>query len=301
MFFVVLLLLSLLRVLIGFAPVPLRAQNVASGLITIVFIAAPIFALYHAARFHWTAKAAGLFVAVGLAIQIGIGVGIGQKVLGGHGFGGAVCTAIGLQCGFTMWCTGLGALLASILKDKNLLIPVSIFLAGFDIFLVITPLGATHLALQTKAFSEVFKSAAYSVPAPAANPTEGQATVLAYMGPADFLFMGMFFVSLFKFNLRTRQTLYWLIPAVLVAIALAFLFKSAAPMMAPIGLTVLLVNLPEFKMNKEEIMSTALVVILLTVIISGSYVLGKKAELSPSAPGPGFSGSAGSPAPANPG
>ena len=300
MFFVVLVLVSLLQVIIGYASVPLRFQAVASGLITVVFISAPIFALYNAAKFKWTAKIAIAFVLVGLAIQFGIGLEVGQKLLGGRGFAAAVCTAIGPLCGFTMWCAGLGALLASILKDKNLLVPVSIFLAGFDIYLVVTPLGMTHFALQTKAVSEVFKSIGLSVPAPTAAPTGGKVHVLAYMGPADFLFMGMFFVALFRFNLRTRQTLYWLIPAVLAAIGLAFAFGSAAPMMVPIGLTVLLVNLPEFKMNKEEQASTFLVLALVIAIVTGSYVLGKRVGPSQPAPGPAVSGSANSPAPTSP-
>ncbi len=267
--------------LIGYVSVPLRFQNAASGLATVIFIASPIFALYYAGRYAWNSKTAGIFIGAGLAIQFGIGYAIGQKLLGGHGFFAAVCTAIGMQCGFTMWCVGLGAFLASILRDRNLLIPVSIFLIGFDIYLVLTPLGGTHLALKSSV-REVFKTVAYSVPAPTASPTQGAVKELAYMGPADFLFMGMFFIALFKFNLRTRQTLYWLIAAVLVAIGLAFGFGSAVPMMVPIGLAVLLVNLPEFKMNKEEIASTVVVLAIVLAIIGSSFLLGRR--VGPSKP-----------------
>ena len=295
----VLIVLSLLRVVISFASVPLRFQNVASMLTTVVFIAAPIFALFAAARYKWSAKSAVIFVTVGLVIHLELDWGLVQSI-GGHGFFAAVCTAVGSQCGFTMWCAGLGALLASILKDRNLLIPVSIFLAGFDIYLVVTPLGGTHLALQSQTIREVFKTVAYSVPAPTATPTGGKVQELAFMGPADFLFMGMFFVALFRFNLRTRATLYCLIPAVLVAIGLAFKFGSAMPMMVPIGLTVLLVNLPEFKMTTEEKISTLVVLGLVAAAILGSYFLGKRSAPSQKAPAPTVSAPARSPAPAAP-
>jgi hypothetical protein len=291
--------LALLRVLLGYVSVPLNLVQFGTLLSTVVFISAPIFALFFAGRYEWTAKRSLIFVACGLLIHFGIGVGLGHYVFHGSGFAAAVCSALAVQVGFTMWCVGLGALLASILKDKNLLIPVSIFLVAFDIFLVLTPLGATNVVL--KAMPNVLPAIGYSIPKMGPAPTTGVIGTFAYIGPADFLFMGMFFAALHRFGMRTKQTLIWLIPAILVYLVLAIFFR-ALPLLVPIGLTVLIVNAREFKMNKEEKSATIGVAVLLTLLILASIAYRKlRPAPSPTVVSPAVPIRANSPAPATPG
>ena len=170
-------------------------------------------------------------------------------------------------------------------EDRNLIIPVSIFLIAFDIFLVLTPLGPTRQLLQH--MPQVLSNVGMSVPQVTATPTHGPLQVYGYIGPADFLFMGMFFVALFRFNLRAKATVLWLVPAVLVYMLLIFLPSlHAIPMLVPIGLTVLLVNLSEFKMNKEEKMSTLGVLVIAVLIIVGSFAM-RERQSGPSPEGSG--------------
>ena len=262
-FFLTLLLLALLRVAMGFVGAPIALVGPLTILATIVFIAGPIFALYRAASHEWSVRMGLGFLVTGLLVHFGLFFLVRAGAFG-TGIGAAVAGAISQQ-GLIVWCVGLGALLAALLKDKNLLIPVSFFLAGFDIFLVLTPIGPTQQILQKA--PEVLPAVGLSIPKVQATPTMGQVAPFAFIGPADILFMAMFFIAIYKFNMRSRQTLIALVPAILVYLCLAF-FLGPIPLLVPIGLTVLLVNAPEFKLNKEEIASTALVAAMVLGLIA---------------------------------
>ncbi|HZH99378.1 MAG TPA: hypothetical protein VEX38_10440, partial [Fimbriimonadaceae bacterium] len=237
-FFGVLGALAPLRLALGFAAVPLGLVLPVSILMTVIFIAAPVLALYRAASYAWTAKTAWLFLGGGVLVHIPLQL-LAQNVL--TGFPAALAAAVA-QVGLVTWCVGLGALLTMLLKDKNLLIPVSVFLAAFDIFLVFTPVGFTQQIMR--AAPQALPTVGYAVPQVTNTPTSGPVGAFAYIGPADFLFMGMFFVALFRFRMRTRETLIALIPALLVYLLLAAVL-GPIPLLVPIGLTVLLVNIAE--------------------------------------------------------
>lgn len=291
--------LAAIKVGLAFVSVPERMIGILSILVTIVFVAIPVYVLFRAASVRWTAKLGLLLVAAGLVVHVGLQV-LGGKLLSVSGFGGATLLAL-RDVGFFTWCVGLGATLASLLKDKNLLIPVSVFLAGFDIFLVLTPIGPVKQIL--KAAPEIPQAMALNLPAPTAEATGGAPTPFAIIGPADFVFMAMFFIALYRFGMSVRSTAQWLAPAILVYLGLAF-FVGPVPLLVPIGVTVLAVNWKQFRLNGEEWASTAVV----AAAIGGAIWWGATrppppveiVEPSPSVSGPGVPESAGSPEQAPP-
>ncbi|HMS53945.1 MAG TPA: hypothetical protein PKA27_00965, partial [Fimbriimonadaceae bacterium] len=121
-----------------------------------------------------------------------------------------------------------------------------------------------------------------------AAPSTGTVGTMAYVGPADFLFMGMFFVALFRFGLRARETAIWLGVALALYIPLAFIL-GPVPLLVPIGLTVLMVNLREFKLNTEEWLSTGLVALVLAAVIAYGATR-PRPPAEPSQPTPGSAG-----------
>lgn len=274
-FFIALLGLAIVRVLLGFIAVPVGMLMPVGLLVTALFLAVPVFAVYAAASHKWTPKLAGLFVGIGLVSHLGLGFLVRQQVFG-VGVFAAFMGAVA-QTGFFLWCIGLGALLATMLKDKNLLLPVSAFLAGFDIFLVLTPIGITQQIM--KKAPEVLPAVGLNIPKPAATPTMGPVQPFAFVGPADFLFMGMFFVAIHRFGMRSRDTALWMIPTILVYLLLS-LFVGAIPLLVPIGLVVLIVNWREFKLNKEEKTST----VALVVILAGLIAFGATRPKAPAEP-----------------
>lgn len=261
-FFATLGLLAILRVGMAYWLVSEALRLPISILITIAFVALPVVALYRAGSHSWTPKLAAGFVVLGLAIQFLLPM----ASPGGKGLIPILIDSVSQQ-GLPMWTVGLGALLALLMKDKNLLLPVSIFLALFDIFLVFTPVGFVQ-QLMKKA-PNLLPAMAHKIPEVATKSTETGVPVgtFAHIGPADFLFMGMFFVALYRFHMRTEETFRWMLVALAIYLPLAFVL-GPVPLLVPIGLTVLAANLREFKMNKEEKVSTVVVAAIGIAIVA---------------------------------
>ena len=296
-FFGTLALLAALRVSMAFLLVPEAARLPISLAITILFVALPVFALFRASSHSWNWRLAVSFIAAGLLLHFALPL----ASPGGKGIVPILLDAVSQQ-GLPTWTVGIGALLALLLKDKNLLLPVSIFLALFDIFLVFTPVGFVQVLMQKA--PNLLPAMAHKIPEVATKPVETGVPVgtFAHVGPADFLFMGMFFIALHRFQMRTRATLVWLMIGLAVYIPLAFIV-GPVPLMVPIGLTVLLVNLREFKMTTEEKVSTALVAAIGVAIVV--YAATRPQPIEPVGPSPaeasqGPLGSEGSPEPTSP-
>ncbi len=291
-----LLALAALKVGLAYLAVPLGIIKLAEILITIVFVAVPVYALYRAAAIRWSVKLGLGMVVLGVLVHVGLQV-LGRQVLGTWDVGGKILLAL-RDLGLFAWCVGLGATLASILRDRNLLIPVSIFLAGFDVFLVLTPIGPVKQIL--KAAPDLPQQLFLNIPAATAQPTTGAPVPFAFIGPADFVFMAMFFIALFRFGMNVRTTAVWLAPAILAYLGLSLLV-GAIPLLVPIGLTVLIVNWKQFRLNAEEWGSTALIALL----VGGAIWWGATRPAPPTGPslsgaGPDASESAGSPGPGQP-
>lgn len=292
-------ILFVLRLFAAILQVPPFLADGLSLVLSAVFIVAPILGLFFSADHPWNAKTSAILLLLGVLTQFG-GTALAQGQSG--------LLKVGLvamaQSGLVVWCFGLGALIASLLKDKNLLLPVAVFLAGFDVFLVTYPLGTVQQVLQKQ--PEIFTSVAYSVPKAAEAGQAVGVNIGAYVGPADFIFLSMFFVCLFKFAMRTRQTLPWMVGALLVYLFVVLLFGDsklgpislgALPALLPIGLVVLLVNLPEFKLKRDEWAGTAVVGLLaIGLAVFGVNAAANKKPVSPPAPAPSAA-APGSPAP----
>ena len=258
--------LAVLRLFAAFLQVPPFMAPALSLVLSAIFITVPILGLFYAANHPWTPRSALVGLIIGICLQFGF-----TQLLGQPAFNPLVSVLFSIvaQSGLLLWCFSLGALVASLVKDKNLLLPVAIFLAGFDVFLVTYPLGPVQQVLQKQ--PEVFQKVAYSVPKAIETGQSVGVQVGTYVGPADFIFLSTFFVTLFKFRMRTTATLPWMVAALVSYLLVVLLFGgmklgpislSALPALLPIGLVVLLVNLPEFKMKKDEWAGTAVVACL---------------------------------------
>jgi hypothetical protein len=226
-FFGVMVVFALLNAILEspFVVIPPSAALAADILVSVVFLAVPLLALYIAAGYAWTSRLAVLFVVVGASLHV-IGVfGPSQGLL-------ALAMPFVKSLGLIGWCLGLGALLGTQLKEKNLLVPVAIFLALLDTFLVLTPIGFTHQELtQQKAAS---KGALYEIPKPRTAPVaKGQPVAplraLFQIGPADFFFLSALFVVLFRFGLRPNRTLLWVLPILAAYLLVVMLFDKPPP------------------------------------------------------------------------
>jgi len=285
-FLIVLVILQVLRIAIGLTAFPLALVPALTIATTIVFVATPIFAVFYGAAYPWTPKVATLFIAIGVPVQLGLTLLAKTALLGFPALLAMSAAQVALFC----WCVGLGALLATLLKDRNLLIPITIFLAVFDAFLIFAPVGFTRIIMEKA--PQVLPSVGASIPKIQTTVTAAPVGQFATIGPADFVFMGMFFIALFRFGMETRKTLMVLVPTVLAYLVLSAFFGSI-PLLPPIALTVLIVNFKLFKLTKDEWVSTAVVAALsIAGLIYGitrpqPVVVIREGQAGPSSPAPG--------------
>lgn len=273
-----------LRVLMGLVTVPPASAFALSLVAAVVFVALPVVATFRGASHPWTPKLAWGLFAGGLALQAAC-VLLLRPALPETGVLTVLVSALG-QFGLTVWCLGLGAGVAQAVKDKNLLVPMATFLAGFDVYLVFNPQAPTAKILSQA--PQVFNSVAMSVPAarPAtAAPQAAEIVPLAFVGPADLIFVGVFLVCLYRFGMRVRETALWLVPVLVVylVLVLAPIGLTGLPALVPIGATVLAVNAKEFKMSGQE-RAASWIVALIAAGLAGYGLFRRATYVPPAAP-----------------
>ncbi len=256
--------------------VPVKLLPFTSVVVTVLFMALPILALFVGAGHRWDLKQAIAIVVLGVLVHVG---STELVKLATSPAAAGVFRATG-QFGLIVWCMGVGAALACLLKDRNMLLPIAVFLALFDVWLVFAPEGLVSKAITGGPAPISLQAAAYAIPTITAQteaPANGFARDLAYVGPADFLFLAMFFVALYRFQMRPRATLKAIVPVLLAYLAVVLLFPdawigpirlAALPALLPIGLTVLWVNRREFKLIRDEkIITLGLLVIGIPLVV----------------------------------
>jgi len=259
---------------------------VASVVASVLAISLPILALFEGSKQEWTFTKGTIFLGAGVVVQFG-SIALAQVV-----FRNEIALIIPLialsQVGLVLWCLGLGAMISLLVLDKNLIFPITIFLALIDIFLVLTPVGITKQVME--AAPEVLQNVGLSVPKPAAAATTGRVAQLANVGPADLIFIAMFFAALMRFEVNAKKTLKVLMPtlaAYLLVVVFLGQFKlgrlelSALPALVPIGIVVLLANLKEFKLSRDEKLSTGLVLGIAVLLIGWGMTRPPRQEQQP--------------------
>lgn len=248
----------------GYVALPHQAVPWASLALTFFSLGVPIYALFRGSGLEWSLPLGWLFVGAGAVLQAAT-IAASRLAFQDKGVGAGLCMAAG-QAGLLIWCLGAGGLVSRLMKDRNLLLPVTIFLAALDVLLVLTPTGLTRVIMS--AAPTVLSHVGYAVPQPTSHPTLGIVRQLAVVGPADLLFLAMFFASLHKFGMRVEQTVWAMIPTLFAYLLVVVVFGGitlgrvslgALPALVPIGAVVLLVNGRLFKLTRDEIFSTMLV------------------------------------------
>lgn len=269
----ILVALAVLRLAIAPVVLPLPAAFWASVGASLVFLFGGLWAVYAGSKYTWTWKVALAGVLVGLVLQFGLPAQ-------GHDPSVGLVLASFRPSGLIIWSASLGALLGTLIRDYNMLVPISVFLIGFDFFLVLTPAGITQAVLG--AAPEMVGQVAYTTPAVRSEANEVPLQPFALIGPADFLFLSMFLVALNRFGESARATFLWVLPALgaylLIVLLLGHLslgpFSLAAlPALIPMAIVVLAVNWNTFKLSRDEKISLTVVTFLVLALIAGSFWL----------------------------
>lgn len=251
---VFLLLFLLYRWLVPLIPVPLESLRLADTFSTILFLGLPIAFVYQWARLDWPvlALATTLVGCVGVVVLAGL--------LGGRAPSPLL---IGLQqTALIVGAGSIGLMVSRIVRDPNLLLPIAPVLALVDIMTVLSPIGFVKQVMEHR--PEVFEAVAVSV------PRFGTTAPYAYMGPADVLFLAMFFAVIHRAGFRSRATILWLIPTLILYMCMVIflggvkvgrLSLDSLPALVPMGIVILAVNWKCFTLSRQEKIMTAVLVV----------------------------------------
>lgn len=300
--------LALLRFGVGFIAAPPAVAMALSLLLGAVFILIPIVALYAGADHPWRpAPAVGLLLA-GAALHVGTILWVRANRPSGLPL---LLADVAQNSAVLIWCLGLGVLISLIIREKNMLPAIALFLAGLDIFLILSPLTPQRQFVEQN--PEAFSNLAMSTPrvgteAAVATAKSGINFDLFFVGPADLFIAAVLFAVMFRFSMQYRRTALWLGPALVAYMALVGITGLPLPALVPIGLVFAICNWREFQLSREEKQATWVVAVLAIGFAGwGIYNAATyRPPARPAAPSQTESGStppapAGSPAPAAPG
>lgn len=150
----------------------------------------------------------------------------------------------------------VGYLVSLRIKDRNLLLPVVMFAATIDLW---TVTAGPVSAVMEKAPEIV---SAVSTPIPMAGT--GAFVPALMMGMGDPLFMGLVFAAVHKLGLNARRN-YVFVLAIMTIAMLAVLVGIAPyiPALIALAVAVMTANWGQFRLSREEKISTAIVAVVL--------------------------------------
>lgn len=180
---------------------------------------------------------------------------------------------------FLVACAFFGRLIARLVREKNMLLPIAVVLIMVDIFTVFV--GPTGKALE-KAPDLVEKLSIGLPEVGSAAGKEGGAG-LAFIGAAglgDFIFLGFFFVACARYGLRLDRTLWWAFALMSVAILgyLAIPGVPGIPLLPFVSIGFLLANTGMFDFSGREKLYLAVGFVFIAVLLTIGVILMRSIE-----------------------
>ncbi|MBI2843352.1 MAG: hypothetical protein HYX78_08125 [Armatimonadetes bacterium] len=168
--------------------------------------------------------------------------------------------------------SAFGYLLSYILRHPNILMPVAAFVPFIDLWTVLV--GPTSKAIEKA--PHIVHTVSAAMPAPGGAVSGYQP--ISFVGPADFIFLAMFFAAIYRFRMNPSRTFWILFPALTVGMAavLAGLFPPGLPALVLIGLCVIIANFRHFELKKDEYVAIGIVAALLIAAIAAITIFSAK-------------------------
>jgi hypothetical protein len=239
---------------------PMGVLLFASAIVALGSIGLPIALIAALARAQVKGLIAGLIAALGLGLWFGL-VAVAKGVPAG--LFPVVATLQDL--GKVLAAGGVGLVFATPIREPNILVPAGAFAAFADF--VVVNFGTVHHALKSSKGQAVIE--AVSAKVPAIHPR----LVTLTIGPADFLFLGIFLACAARFGMGLRRNAVLL--AVVLAVSLMLIQANvvgALPALAPMSIAFVAANWRRFRLTREEIISTVVVIVFAGALFLGYFL-----------------------------
>lgn len=284
--------LTSIYLLLVAAPLVRGVPPVAGGVVLTVLFTAVLMAaaaLAGGLRLSWWHELAGMLLGIGLWYLL---ADLGEK-----GSTLRLATLPAADVFFLGACVLAGRLLSRMFRERNILLPIAIVLAGADIFTVF--LGPTAAFLEHA--PELVTQVSVKLPevGSAAGP-EGAAGLahMATLGPGDTIFAALLFAAVVRFGLSLRASYRWM--TLVVAGFLGLLIAAPAipplPVLPIMAVGFLIANRGQFHLTPEErrivLVAFGFVLVLLVGLFFATRALLPPAppEEPPAAAGPADTG-----------
>ena len=168
----------------------------------------------------------------------------------------------------------IGCLVSLRIKDRNLLLPVVMFAATIDFWTVMV--GPVSVMMEHA--PEIVQAASTPIP----HAGTGQFVPALMMGMGDPLFMAVVFASVHRLGMNGRRNYFFVLCIMTLAMLAVLLnFAPYLPALVALAVAVIAANWGEFKLNRQEKISTAIVAVMLVVLLLlASRLIHQKAPIA---------------------
>jgi hypothetical protein len=166
----------------------------------------------------------------------------------------------------------VGSLLARIISDPKMLLPVALVGAVVDYWGVY--MGTTAAFIKTS--PELVRAASAGIPSFGGGLTPHGVQPASFVGFGDWLFLTMFLAVAFRFNLQPKLT-FWMLLAFLAPAMLIVIFGGLdyLPAIVPMALAIFAVNGRRLKLSRSETFASLYALLMVAGLIGGYSVIGR--------------------------
>jgi hypothetical protein len=157
----------------------------------------------------------------------------------------------------------VGAALATLLREPNILVPAGIFAAFADF--VVVNFGTVHKALSTQKGQAVVQAVSAKL------PSVGQGIPPLTVGPADFLFLGFFLCCATRFGWSLEGNARALTLVLAISLILVPII-GAVPALAPMSIAFMAINWKRFRLTRDELIGSAAVLGVTGALFLGYFL-----------------------------
>ncbi|HEX5322901.1 MAG TPA: hypothetical protein VFW40_03885 [Capsulimonadaceae bacterium] len=175
----------------------------------------------------------------------------------------------GLGFLLTAGLTFFGILLALIIKEPNVLLPIALIAIPIDYVGAMTPLGFTQSIVQHA--PQIVS--AVSVPVPTMGTMRGGIGIhpIAFIGPGDALFIACFFAAVQRLSLNVRGTFWWMYGLLAVSMVIVLVRDYNIAALVPMGIAVIIANFRSFRFQRSEVFAMIYAAIMIFIVVGAFY------------------------------
>lgn len=181
-----------------------------------------------------------------------------------------ITVSLMLNLAITFGCGTFGRLVSRIVKEPNVLLPISLVAIPIDFFGAMMKFGFTNN--MVRAHPGIVKNVSVGVPS-FLNHGASALVQTSLIGPGDIVFITFFFTAVRRLNMNCRATFNWMYAGLTVAmLVVIFVPGFAVAALIPMGFSVIAANWRHFRLSRAEAFATGYVIVMVVALALSFYV-----------------------------